>query len=166
VRDNTTYGVLKLTLRDGGYDWQFIPDTQAGNGKFTDSGTGTCHGINAGTESSAGPRSVPLVSSSTTYGAVSRFTVDYTSDKPGEGMVLFGPGTGCSDLVMTAMGDAGAGTTHHSFVITGNDLPGTIGDSGITPGTTYSYETVTRTASGTETDNNGGKCYSVTLPKS
>ena len=41
VRDNQTYGVLKLTLRAGGYDWRFVPIA----GKtFTDSGSGTCHG--------------------------------------------------------------------------------------------------------------------------
>ena len=35
-----TFGVLKLTLRAGAYDWQFIPE--AGK-SFTDSGTGKCH---------------------------------------------------------------------------------------------------------------------------
>jgi hypothetical protein len=39
VRDNTTYGVLKLTLKPGNYDWEFIP--MAGK-TFTDAGTGTC----------------------------------------------------------------------------------------------------------------------------
>lgn len=40
VRDATAFGVLKLTLKAGGYDWQFIPE----EGKsFTDSGTGNCH---------------------------------------------------------------------------------------------------------------------------
>jgi PKD repeat protein len=41
VRDNQTLGVLKLTLRSGGYGWQFVP--VAGK-TFTDSGSGTCHG--------------------------------------------------------------------------------------------------------------------------
>jgi calcineurin-like phosphoesterase family protein len=41
VRDATAFGVLKLTLKPKGYDWQFIPE--AGK-SFTDSGTGTCHG--------------------------------------------------------------------------------------------------------------------------
>ena len=41
VRNNTTHGVLKLTLRAGGYDWRFIP---VPGETFTDSGTGTCHG--------------------------------------------------------------------------------------------------------------------------
>jgi hypothetical protein len=35
-----TPGVLKLTLEQGGYDWQFVP--VAGK-TFTDSGSGTCH---------------------------------------------------------------------------------------------------------------------------
>jgi len=38
-RNNTSMGVLKLTLKAGGYDWQFIPAP----GSFTDSGSGTCH---------------------------------------------------------------------------------------------------------------------------
>jgi hypothetical protein len=40
VRDNSTYGILQLTLHPSGYDWQFIP---ASGGTFTDSGSGTCH---------------------------------------------------------------------------------------------------------------------------
>ena len=40
VRNNTAFGVLKLTLKATGYDWKFIP--QAGK-TFTDSGSGNCH---------------------------------------------------------------------------------------------------------------------------
>jgi acid phosphatase type 7 len=40
VRNADAYGVLKLTLKPKGYDWQFIPE--AGK-SFTDSGSGTCH---------------------------------------------------------------------------------------------------------------------------
>lgn len=40
VRNNGTYGVLKLTLHSQGYEWKFIPE--AGR-RFTDSGSGTCH---------------------------------------------------------------------------------------------------------------------------
>ena len=40
VRNDNTYGVLKLTLAPGDYAWEFIPE----KGKtFTDSGEGTCH---------------------------------------------------------------------------------------------------------------------------
>lgn len=166
VRDNTTYGVMKLTLRSGSYDWQYLPAQHAGNGTFTNKGSGTCQGINAGTENGTGPRAVPVVSPSGSVGVVSRFAVDFQSQKAGQAQVLFGVGPGCSGLVMTATQDQGAGTTHHWFVVTGNDLPGTVGDIGITPGATYWYETETMTSAGTEIDDNNGKCYSVTVPKS
>ena len=40
VRNNDAYGVLKLTLKAAGYDWQFLPEA----GKtFSDSGSGSCH---------------------------------------------------------------------------------------------------------------------------
>jgi len=42
VRNNDTWGILKVTLRAGGYAWQFI--SAAGGGTFTDAGSGTCHG--------------------------------------------------------------------------------------------------------------------------
>ncbi len=40
IRNNTDYGVLKLTLHPSSYDWEFIP---VAGGKFRDSGTGACH---------------------------------------------------------------------------------------------------------------------------
>jgi len=40
IRDNTSYGVLKLTLHSTSYDWNFLPVTGA---NFTDTGTTTCH---------------------------------------------------------------------------------------------------------------------------
>jgi YVTN family beta-propeller protein len=101
-----------------------------------------------------------------TGGAASQgsFTVWFDSASPGQGRVLFGSGPGCSGLVETATQDQGAGTTSHMVQVRGNDLPGSVGDNGIQPGTTYWYEAVTVTRSGTELDNNGGKCYSVTVP--
>jgi acid phosphatase type 7 len=38
--EDSTYGVLKLTLGDGSYSWQFVPDTRGG---YTDTGSGSCH---------------------------------------------------------------------------------------------------------------------------
>jgi acid phosphatase type 7 len=40
VRNNTTFGVLKVTLHPDSYDWQFVPI--AGQ-SFTDTGTTACH---------------------------------------------------------------------------------------------------------------------------
>lgn len=91
------------------------------------------------------------------------FAVTFTSTNPGQGRILFGPS--CSALVMTATRDVGAGTTSHTVFVTGNDLPGTVGDVGLLPGARYYYEAVTVSPSGTEIDNNGGNCYAVTIPR-
>jgi hypothetical protein len=40
VRDRSTYGVLKLSLHSGSYDWEFIPIE---GGEFRDSGSQKCH---------------------------------------------------------------------------------------------------------------------------
>ena len=40
VRNNTTFGVLKLTLHPSSYDWVFVPI--AGQ-SFTDTGNTPCH---------------------------------------------------------------------------------------------------------------------------
>jgi hypothetical protein len=40
VRDNTTYGVLRLILSDGGWTSEFLP---VAGGGFTDTASGTCH---------------------------------------------------------------------------------------------------------------------------
>ena len=40
VRNDSTWGVLRLTLRPGKYAWRFLPVVRGG---FTDSGVGACH---------------------------------------------------------------------------------------------------------------------------
>lgn len=40
ARNNSTYGVLKLTLKSTSYDWQFVP---VAGSTFTDSGSTNCH---------------------------------------------------------------------------------------------------------------------------
>jgi hypothetical protein len=40
VRDHSTYGVLQLTLRSGGYDWRFVP---VAGGSLVDTGSAVCH---------------------------------------------------------------------------------------------------------------------------
>jgi hypothetical protein len=41
VADDATYGVIRLTLHPGGYDWEFIP---VEGGTFQDAGSDECHG--------------------------------------------------------------------------------------------------------------------------
>jgi hypothetical protein len=40
TRSDSTYGVLRMTLREGEYDWQFV---RTGGTSYNDSGVGTCH---------------------------------------------------------------------------------------------------------------------------
>jgi hypothetical protein len=40
ARSDSSHGVLKLTLREASYDWQFLP---AAGDDFTDTGSGVCH---------------------------------------------------------------------------------------------------------------------------
>jgi 3',5'-cyclic AMP phosphodiesterase CpdA len=40
VKNNQTHGVLKMTLHDDGYDWEFIP---VEGQSFTDKGSAKCH---------------------------------------------------------------------------------------------------------------------------
>jgi phosphatidylinositol-3-phosphatase len=87
--------------------------------------------------------------------------VTFTSLDPGQGEVLFGPS--CDALVEVGTNDLGAGTTTHTVLVTGNDLPGTVGNIGLTPGARYAYESVTVTKTGTVIDNNGGQCYYATM---
>jgi N-acetylneuraminic acid mutarotase len=94
------------------------------------------------------------------------FTVSFPSSKPGQGEVYFGSGPGCAGLVEVATRDLHPNTTLHTVLVTGNDLPGSVGDNGILPGTTYYLEVITVTSAGTEVNDAGGKCYSVAVPAS
>jgi len=64
VRNNTTHGVLKLTLHATSYDWQFVPI--AGQ-NFTDSGSANCVGTGTGPNptatrtSTSAPMATPTV---------------------------------------------------------------------------------------------------------
>jgi hypothetical protein len=40
VRNDNTFGILRLLLKPRGYAWKFIPE--AGK-RFTDAGSGGCH---------------------------------------------------------------------------------------------------------------------------
>jgi hypothetical protein len=99
----------------------------------------------------------------TSLASASGFAVTFTSKNPGQGMIFFGPS--CNALVEVGTRDITAGTTTHTVFVTGNDMPGTVGDIGITPGAQYYYEAVTMTPSGPEIDNNNGNCYTIYITK-
>jgi YD repeat-containing protein len=70
VRQNNTYGVLRLTLGLTEYRWQFVPEA----GKtFTDSGTGSCHRPNVQMPSASfdASRTAPLTNETVTFTSTS-----------------------------------------------------------------------------------------------
>jgi hypothetical protein len=89
------------------------------------------------------------------------FVASFISAQSGQGRIYFGSGPGCLGLVEVATRDLNPNSTVHIVHVVGNDLPGSVGDNGIVPGTTYSYENVTVTPTGAQVDTNGGNCYST-----
>jgi hypothetical protein len=65
VRNNTSFGVLALTLHQASYSWQFISAT----GSFTDSGSASCHSASASPTPSATATSTSAPSSTPTHTA-------------------------------------------------------------------------------------------------
>ncbi|GAC1331863.1 MAG: hypothetical protein NVS2B16_12000 [Chloroflexota bacterium] len=114
--------------------------------------------------SSSGVSAVPILTPTDGTGVFPSVVVSFPSAAAGDGLVLFGPGPGCTGLVEVATRDLFRHTTTHAVVVTGNDLPGTVGDNGIQTGTTYWYEVVTVRSGMPTTDDNHGACYQVTVP--
>jgi hypothetical protein len=79
VRDNTTFGVLKLTLHPTSYDWVFVPEA----GKtFSDSGSAACFG--PGQPGLTGTPVTPGLTSSPTPAATNTPTPVGTQIDPGQ----------------------------------------------------------------------------------
>jgi LysM repeat protein len=68
VRNNETFGVLKLTLRPTSYDWEFIPIPGQ---SFTDSGSAPCNTTGSGPAPAAPTPVAPVTQAPTTTTTVS-----------------------------------------------------------------------------------------------
>lgn len=122
---SATYGILKLTLRDAGYDWEFVP---VAGSTFTDAGTDACGSApnpgNATPTVNAGPdQSIGLSASATLDGTVSD---DGQPNPPGAVTTTWsktsGPGTvtfGNASAADTTAGFSQAGT--YVLRLTAND---------------------------------------------
>ncbi len=95
VRNSTTHGVMKFTLHDSSYDWEFIPI--AGQ-SFTDSGTSAVHGppsgnvaptVAAGPDQTVNSGAANLAGVVSDDGLVSALTTTW-SKVSGPGIVTFG----------------------------------------------------------------------------
>ena len=61
--NDSTFGVLKMTLHSGSYDWSFVPEAGA---TFTDSGTSSCHHAGSPTTTTSGSTTTTSGSTTTT----------------------------------------------------------------------------------------------------
>ena len=117
VRNSSTFGVLDLTLRATGYDWNFVPEA----GKtFTDAGSGTCHASGGG----GGDTQKPTIPSITSGTAVSSSRVDLAWTTSTDN-------TGVTGYTVYRNGSP-IGTTSGPTATTYSDLT-------VSPSTTYSY---------------------------
>ena len=114
VRNGNTRGVLKLSLNDNSYDWQFLP--VAGR-TFTDAGSTACHGPPGANPVSASQSSVsasPAAITASTGGETSTITVTVRNAsgvvQPGVTVTLSASGTG-NAITQPAATDAQGMTT-------------------------------------------------------
>ena len=117
-----------------------------------------------GAAQSMGTLALPVITPGPGKGNSPAFIVSSFGSTKGQMQVNFGQGPGCQGLVEVGTQDLYAGFDLHSVLVTGNDLPGTVGNNGIAPGTTYWFEPVTLTTAGPQVDSHGGACYRITIP--
>jgi chitodextrinase len=142
VRNNTTYGVLKVTLHPTSFDWQFVPEA----GKtFTDSGTQACHG-------SGGAPPPPADTQSPTLPGT------LTATAPGATQVNLSWGASTDNIGVTGYEIYRNG----SLLTTKNGTTTTHTDTPVSGNTTYTYQVRAVDAAGNRSA--FGNSVAVTTP--
>jgi chitodextrinase len=119
VRNDTTFGVMKLTMRPQGYEWQFLP--KAGQ-TFTDSGAESCRG--------AGPDTVPPTQPTNLTATTPLNRVDLTWNASTDNVGVAG-----YDVIRNGAKIATSAGPSYS-------------DTSVSPQTTYTYEVRARDGAG------------------
>jgi hypothetical protein len=132
---NSTFGVLALTLHSSSYDWRFVPES----GKtWTDSGTRSCHAVTppsndfainanpASVSGQAGQAVTSTISTSVTSGSAQNITLS-ASGQPSTTSVSFSPATitagGSSTMTITTSTSTPAGAS--TVTVTGTGISAT-----------------------------------------
>jgi hypothetical protein len=119
IRSTDAFGVLKLTLRGNGYDWQFLPE--AGQ-TFTDSGSAQCDVASTDSAAPTAPSNLGAALGQSSVG------LTWTASSDNEGV-------------------AGYRVFRNGTQIASPSVP-YYSDTSVQPGTTYSYYVVAYDASG------------------
>ncbi len=138
VQDTSSFGVIKVTLHAGSYEWQFLPSS---GGTFTDAGSSSCR-VASNTPLDA---TAPNVPSGLSASSPSQTQIDLswsaTSDNVGVGgydVLRDGALVGTTDGTTTSFSDTGllAGSTH-TYTVDAFDAAGNkSAQSSPVPGTT------------------------------
>jgi acid phosphatase type 7 len=134
ARDNTSFGVLLVTLRPDGYDWRF--QAIAGN-KFTDVGSDSCTAPTVDTEPPSAPRSLAVAANN-----VNAVSLKWTASTDNDGVASY--------------------EIRRDGVVVGTSRTPTFADTTVQPGTTYSYRALAYDAVGNASALSSAK--SVTTP--
>ncbi|PWU25070.1 MAG: hypothetical protein C5B48_03195, partial [Candidatus Rokuibacteriota bacterium] len=124
VRQNSTYGVLKMTLHPTSYDWQFVPEA---GGTFTDSGTGTCHGGTPDTTKPSAPGTLQATAGAGQVGLTWKASTDNVGVT---GYNIFRGSTqvGSVDGTTTSYTDTGVAPGTYSYTVKAVDGAGNVSD--------------------------------------
>lgn len=123
VRDNTTFGILELTLHPTGYEWQFVP--AAGSGTFTDSGSAPCHGAVPDTTPPSAPGNLTA-----TTGGPTDIDLNWTASTDDVGVAGYriyrdGGATPIATVTGTTYSDLGLSpNSTHSYTVVAFDAAG------------------------------------------
>jgi chitodextrinase len=122
VRNDTTYGVLKLALHPTSYDWEFQHEAGA---TFTDSGTTQCHGVATDTTPPTPPTN--LTASAT---APSQVSLAWTAATDNQGIAayrVFRDGSLLTTVTGTGYVDGSvAPSSTHSYYVVAVDAGGNV----------------------------------------
>jgi hypothetical protein len=116
ARDDQTYGVIKLTLRSGAYDWEFIPE----QGKtYTDAGTASC------VDPNTAPPQTTIESGPTGTVAVTTATFGFSSSDGGSTFECR-LDSGLWGVCTSPKSFAGLSSGQHTFEVRASDLAGNV----------------------------------------
>ena len=143
VRENSSFGVLRLALHPTSYDWRFVP---AAGSTFTDSGSRFCRGFSA--QGDIGAPSVPAGVTATANGS-SRANVSWNASTDNVGVAGY-------ELLRAT----GSGPAVQIAETTGSGLRYT--DPDVAVGQTYRYQVRARDDAGNES--RPSAAATVTMP--
>ena len=143
VRNNNTFGVLKLTLRASSYEFTFLP---IAGSTFTDTGTGTCHNAPVG-DTTPPPAPTGLRTTSVSANSVG---LAWDASTDAVGYYVWRAANGATPAKLTTNAVTTTGTTYT--------------DASVVASTTYEYQVSAVDAAGNESAPAPVPGLSVTTP--